>query len=148
MSLSIVSLYDPKLKGIAKRRKPDLKCGTFIPHILLTAVGFLFLPRSAYAADEIQVYNAEIAEVGQWTIQQHLNYTFLGPMVPPFPGGLVPYHSLNGTPELAYGLTEWWDWAFMLRSPLATRENSCRTDSKFAISLSRRMQQSAISFMA
>ncbi len=28
--------------------------------------------------DEIQVYNAEIAEVGQWTIQQHLNYAMTG----------------------------------------------------------------------
>ena len=23
--------------------------------------------------------------------------------------GLVPNHSLNGTPELAYGVTDWWE---------------------------------------
>jgi hypothetical protein len=74
------------------QRKPDLIGGTFILLTVLAAVGFFFQPRPVDAADEIQVYNAEIAELGQWTIQQHLNYTFLGPMVPPFPGGLVPLH--------------------------------------------------------
>ncbi len=63
----------------------------------------------ARATDEIQVYNAEIAEVGQWTIQQHLNYTWSGRTEPDFPGGLIPNHSLNGTPELAYGITDWWE---------------------------------------
>lgn len=33
---------------------------------------------AAHAADEIQVYNAGIADVGQFTIQQHLNYVALG----------------------------------------------------------------------
>jgi hypothetical protein len=37
---------------------------------------------------------------------------FSGSNGPPFPGGLVPYRSLNGTPELAYGLTEWWELGF------------------------------------
>ena len=32
---------------------------------------------NAYATDEIQVYNAGIAEIGQFTIQQHLNYVAL-----------------------------------------------------------------------
>ena len=31
---------------------------------------------SAHAVDEIQVYNAEIAKVGQWTFQLHSNYAF------------------------------------------------------------------------
>jgi hypothetical protein len=70
------------------------------------------LLRPAYAVDEIQVYNAEIAEINQWTIQQHLNYTFIGRTVPDYAGGLVPNHSLNGTPELAYGITDWWELGF------------------------------------
>jgi hypothetical protein len=69
---------------------------------------------SAWAADEIQVYNADIAEVGQWTIQQHLNYAFEGRTQPEFPGGLVPNHTLNGTPEFAYGITDWWEAGFYL----------------------------------
>lgn len=69
----------------------------------------LMLGGAARATDEIQVYNAGIAEVGQFTIQQHFNYIALGQKTPPFPGGLVSNHSLNGTPEFAYGVTDWWE---------------------------------------
>ena len=68
----------------------------------------------AKATDEIQVYNAAIAAVGQFTIQQHLNYIPLGLKEPPFPGGLVSNHSLNGTPEFAYGVTDWWELGLYL----------------------------------
>jgi hypothetical protein len=66
----------------------------------------------ARAVDEIQVYNAEIAKVGEWTVQQHLNYAINGRKEPDFPGGLVPHHALNGTPEFAYGITNWWEFGF------------------------------------
>jgi len=69
-------------------------------------------PRPAGAVDEIQVYNADISEVGQWTVEQHLNYALQGRTQPEFSGGLVANHALNGTPELAYGLTEWWELGF------------------------------------
>lgn len=65
--------------------------------------------REARAVDEIQLYNSEINEVGQFSIQQHLNYTFLGSRQPPFPGGFPSNHALNGTPEFAYGITEWFE---------------------------------------
>jgi hypothetical protein len=64
--------------------------------------------------DEIQVYNANIAEVGQWTYQQHLNYAAIGQTVPEFPGGFTSNHSLQGTPEFAYGITNWWEGGFYL----------------------------------
>src|SRR5258708_19413064 len=67
------------------------------------------LAQPAKATDEIQVYNAAIAAVGQFTIQQHLNYTAIGLKNPPFPGGLVSNHAINGTPEFAYGVTDWWE---------------------------------------
>jgi hypothetical protein len=35
--------------------------------------------------DEIQVYNAEIADVGQWTLEQHLNYAAVGQTQPGIP---------------------------------------------------------------
>jgi len=76
---------------------------------LLALMGLSVLPNEARAIDEIQVYNAEIAEVGQWTLEQHLNYVARGPTQPDFPGGLIPNHSLNGTPELVYGVTDWWE---------------------------------------
>jgi hypothetical protein len=88
-------------------------------HIARGAISALFCLTSsvAWAIDEIQVYDAGIANIGQWTIQQHLNYTFSGRKVPDFPGGIVPNHALSGTPELAYGLTDWWE--FGLYAPFA-----------------------------
>lgn len=75
-------------------------------------------PRAALAADEvhdeIQVYNAEIADVGQWTFQQHLNYALHGQTLPEFPGAFISNHSLQGTPEFAYGMTKWWEVGFYL----------------------------------
>jgi len=68
----------------------------------------------ARAVDEIQVYNAEIAEVGQFTIEQHFNYAFMGRKQPDFPGGLVPNHALNATPELAWGITEWFEFGLYI----------------------------------
>jgi hypothetical protein len=81
--------------------------GFGLPAAVLAAV--LVQGRAARAIDEIQVYNAEIAEVGQFTVQQHLNYTFLGHNEPGFPGGFPSNHALNGTPEFAWGITEWFE---------------------------------------
>jgi len=75
--------------------------------ILLTASTI-----SARANDEIQVYNAEIAKIGQWTFQLHNNYAFIGRKEPDFPGGLIPNHALQGTGEWAWGITDWWEMGF------------------------------------
>ena len=77
--------------------------------LLIGAAVWVATQHPAHAADEIQVYNAGIAAVGQFTIEQHLNYTPLGVKEPPFPGGLVSNGAINGTPEFAYGLTDWWE---------------------------------------
>jgi len=66
-------------------------------------------PHAAHAVDEIQVYNAEVAKPGQFTLQQHLNYAINGRKEADFPGGLVPHRALNGTPELAYGVKDWYE---------------------------------------
>jgi hypothetical protein len=76
---------------------------------------------SARAVDEIQVYNAEIAKVGQWTFQLHSNYAFIGRKEPDFLGGLIPHHALQGTGEWAYGITEWWEMGFY--TPYAVDRN-------------------------
>ena len=97
---------------------------------LVRGCGFLVLgvltvlplvTRPARAVDEIQLYNAEIAEVGQWTIQHHFNYAFSGRKEPDFPGGLVPNHALNATPEFAYGVTDWFELGWYI--PWAVDEN-------------------------
>ncbi len=83
-----------------------------------TVALFAIASRPALAADqvhdEIQVYNAEIAEVGQWTYQQHLNYAAVGQTQPEVPGGFSSNRSLQGTPEFAYGITDWWEAGFYL----------------------------------
>jgi hypothetical protein len=39
-------------------------------------------------------------------------HTFIGLKEPDFPGGLIPNHSLQGTGEWAYGITDWWEMGF------------------------------------
>ncbi|MEA2868393.1 MAG: hypothetical protein QOE39_3108 [Bradyrhizobium sp.] len=95
---------------------------------LLTSATFWFvLEQPAKAVDEIQVYNADIAAPGQFTIQQHLNYVGLGLKQPSFPGGLVSNHSVNGTPEFAYGVTDWWEVGLYL--PFAIQDQQFLSDS-------------------
>jgi hypothetical protein len=50
------------------------------------------------AADEIQVYNADINEVGQFSIQHHFNYPIIGICTPDYPGALVSNHALRVRP--------------------------------------------------
>src|SRR5690349_13913836 len=57
------------------------------------------------AVDEIQVYNAEIAEVRQFTLQQHLNFGIRARRTADYPGALIANRTLDGTPEFAYGVT-------------------------------------------
>jgi hypothetical protein len=76
---------------------------------LLIAACLPLAAQPARAIDEIQVYNAEIAPVGTFTLQQHLNYVWQGSTTPDFPGGIASNRTLNGTPELAYGVTDWYE---------------------------------------
>jgi hypothetical protein len=71
--------------------------------LLLAAISL----RLSAQTDEIQVYNAEIAEPGEFYLELHNNYTPDGRREPDFPGGVVPNHTLNGVPEWAYGVNDW-----------------------------------------
>jgi hypothetical protein len=64
--------------------------------------------------DEIQVYDAQIAAPGVFNLTLHDNYTFSGLKTPRFAGGLVPDHTLNGVPEWAYGVTDWFEQGLYL----------------------------------
>jgi hypothetical protein len=59
--------------------------------------------------DEIQVYDAAIAPPGQLNLTWHNNFTPSGRTVPDFAGGIVPDHALNGVPEWAYGVADWFE---------------------------------------
>ena len=100
--------------------------GGLIWPVLLAGAAALLVGQ-ARATDEIQVYNAGIAAPGQFTIQQHLNYVALGSKDPPFPGGFPSNHSVNGTPEFAYGVTDWWEVGLYL--PFAIQDRQFLSDS-------------------
>src|SRR3979490_385999 len=95
--------------------------------LLAGAALWIVLAQPAKAVDEIQVYNAGIAAPGQFTIQQHPNCLPLGLQDPPFPGGLVSHNSINGTPEFAYGVTDWWEVGLYL--PFAIQDRQFLSDS-------------------
>ena len=85
--------------------------------VLASTVALLLVMWSAAAfaqTDEIQVYDAEIAEPGVFNLEVHNNFTPDGLKEPRFPGGLVPNGTLNGVPEWAYGVTEWFEQGLYL----------------------------------
>lgn len=59
--------------------------------------------------DEIQIYDASIAEPGHFDVTLHNNYAPDGLTQPRFPGATISNHSWNGTLETAYGVTDWWE---------------------------------------
>ncbi len=59
--------------------------------------------------DEIQVYDAEIAEPGVVNLMWHQNFTPNGIKEPAFPGAIISDHSYNGVPEFAFGITPWFE---------------------------------------
>jgi len=89
-----------------------VRVGIFVAVI---AMSFIAWPERGFAqTDEIQVYDAEIADPGVLNLEVHNNYTFDGLKMPRFPGGLVPNHTLNGVPEWAYGVTDWFEQGLYL----------------------------------
>ena len=86
------------------------------------AVFFLLFSTAVFAqTDEIQVYDASIAEPGQFDLTVHSNYTPDGRTQADFPGGVVPRHSVNGAFEFAYGVNKWWELG--LYAPVYTITN-------------------------
>ena len=64
--------------------------------------------------DEIQVYDAAIADEGKFNLMIHSNFTPAGRTTPYFPGGIIPNHSFNGTAEWAWGVADWFEQGLYL----------------------------------
>src|SRR5271170_3894571 len=78
--------------------------------LALIAVSLAVIPKAAFAqTDEIQVYDAEIENVGKFNVMVHNNFTPAGRTTPDFPGGIIPNHSDNGAVEWAYGVAPWFE---------------------------------------
>jgi hypothetical protein len=83
-------------------------------HALLAFV-LLAAPVVAMAqTDEIQVYDAVIAEPGIFNLMLHTNYTPIGRKTADYPGGIIPNQSVNGALEWAYGVTDWFEQGLYL----------------------------------
>src|SRR5581483_3098599 len=79
------------------------------------ALALLCLPFIAAAqTDEIQVYDAQIAEPGIFNLMVHTNYTPIGRKAPDFPGAIIADRSVNGAAEWAYGVTDWFEQGLYL----------------------------------
>ena len=91
---------------------------------------------SPYSRQRV-IYKGDIAEVGQWSYEQHLNFSAIGQTQPEFPGGFTSNHSLQGTPEFAYGITKWWEAGFYLPSAVTGTgdflSNGVKVRSLFAV---------------
>jgi len=77
--------------------------------LLIMTIALVLAPAAFAQTDEIQVYDAVIAEPGVVNLMLHNNFTPSGQKTPAFPGGLIPDRSDNGALEWAYGVTDWFE---------------------------------------
>jgi hypothetical protein len=87
-------------------------CQRFDIRTLAVAVVALILtvPSLAVAqTDEIQVYDGGLAPVGVFNLTLHNNFTPNGLKDQAFAGSNTSDKSLNGVPEWAYGVTDWFE---------------------------------------
>jgi hypothetical protein len=84
--------------------------GTLCGGRSVMALVLLVAPAALYAqTDEIQVYDAEIADQGVFNVMLHTNYTPIGRKVGDFSGSIIPNQSVNGAVEWAYGVKDWFE---------------------------------------
>jgi hypothetical protein len=75
----------------------------YIPIIILLAISPF---AHAVYLDEIQVYDGEINEPGEFGLELHANTTISGQTAPSFPNQRVSQGGFRLTPEFSYGLTK------------------------------------------
>ena len=83
--------------------------------LLLLVFGFgVIVPTTFAQTDEIQVYDAEIADQGVFNLMVHTNFTPIGRKDPSFPDAIIANNSVNGTAEWAYGVKPWFEQGLYL----------------------------------
>jgi hypothetical protein len=91
--------------------------------LIAIALALASSPDTAFAqGDEIQVYDGGLATPGVFNLTWHNNFTPAGEKTPAFPGAITSNKSLNGVPEWAYGVTNWFEAGLYM--PLYSRDNS------------------------
>jgi hypothetical protein len=92
-----------------------LRNRTLMPLTLIILAGLLSMPLITIAqTDEIQVYDAVIANQGVFNLMVHTNFTPIGRTMPSYPGAIIANHSVNGTSEWAYGVKLWFEQGLYL----------------------------------
>jgi len=82
---------------------------------LFVSVCLLVMPTAALAqTDEIQVYDAAIADEGIFNLMIHTNFTPIGRKIPVFPDAIIANRSVNGAAEWAYGVRPWFEQGLYL----------------------------------
>ena len=76
-------------------------------YVVILFAGFAAPLMTLAQTDEIQVYDAVIADPGVFNLMIHTNFTPIGRQTPAFPGSIIANDSVNGTAEWAYGVTPW-----------------------------------------
>jgi hypothetical protein len=94
-----------------------------VPWLLAIILALIATPLPAVAqTDEIQVYDGGLAPPGVFNLTVHNNFTPRGIRGSPFPGAVAADKSLNGVPEWALGVTNWFEAGLYL--PLYSRDNT------------------------
>ena len=75
-----------------------------LQRLILAILCLVSLSVFAALPDEIQVYHGEISEVGEISVDVHLNYSMKGISTPDFQSERVTNHAFRLTPEFNYGL--------------------------------------------
>ena len=76
-----------------KGKHTEMQTFRLTPLRLLLLLGLALLARPARTfaqTDEIQVYDAEIEDVGKFNVMVHNNFTPVGRKEADFPGGIIP----------------------------------------------------------
>jgi hypothetical protein len=83
--------------------------------LLVLAIALVGAPKMTFAqTDEIQVYDAAIAEKGKFNLMLHNNFTPKGQKTPAFPDAIISNHAYVGVAEWAYGVTDWFEQGLYL----------------------------------
>jgi len=78
--------------------------------VMIFAIGLFGRPAVGLAqTDEIQVYDAAIADQGKFNLMIHSNFTPKGRTTPAFPDAVISNHALVGVAEWAYGVRPWFE---------------------------------------
>ncbi len=91
-----------------------------LKYLLPAMLAVLLLAGPARAVDEIQVYTGELAAPNEWALLQHMNYGFTRRKGTDS-AQLSAFRTVSGTPELAYGVTDWYEAGLYL--PFAARND-------------------------